>query len=161
MKHKLLVLILTLTFVFSLTACGTEDLTVYKSEMDSFIKEITKVDTEMNKIDPDSDTAVKEMLECLDAMDKSFHRLADIDVPAQFGSVESLADEAAENMDLALENYNIAFSTPTYDEAYGNAANEYLQRALKRKEYISIILQGGTPEGDDVTITYEESETNE
>lgn len=159
MKHKIILLLISLTLAFSLTACGNTSLSAYKEDMESFLNDITKVDTQMNQIDPDSEDAVTEMLECLDAMNKAFEALAEINVPSEFSAIESLADEASENMNYALQYYTDAFSNlSSYDEAKGDAANQYLQRALLRKEYISIILQGGTPEGDDVVITYEETD---
>lgn len=156
MKHKILLLLLSILLTFSLSGCGQTSLVDFQSEMDVFLKDITKVDAQMNTIDPDSEDAVKEMLECLDAMNNSFKLLAEIDVPREFSSIESLADEASEYMTLALQYYNEAFEEPDkYNSAKGDAALQYLQRALVRKEYIAIILQGGTPEGEGVTISYE------
>ena len=160
MKHKIIILFLSILLTFSLSGCGQTSLVDFQNDMDVFLKDITKIDTQMNTIDPDSEYAVKEMLECLDAMNNSFKLLAEIDVPDEFASIETLADEASEYMILALHYYNEAFEDPdSYNSAKGDAALQYLQRALLRKEYIAIILQGGTPEGEGVTISYEDTDT--
>jgi uncharacterized lipoprotein YehR (DUF1307 family) len=162
MKQKIIMLFLAFILIFSLTACGNNTLATYEINMTEFLKDITNVDNQMNKIDPDSEDAIKEMLECMDAMNKTFKELAEIKVPKEFTSIETLADEAAEYMDMALENYTQAFANPaSYDVAKGDLANQYFKRALKRKEYIAIILQGGTPEGDDVIISYDEDSPKE
>jgi len=166
MKQKNRILLLAIALVMILTACGNSSLTTFQYNMNEFLKDITKVDNQMNKIDPDSEDAVSEMLECMNAMNKTFEELANIKVPTEFLSIETLADEASEYMDMALDNYSEAFSNPaSYDASKGKLASEYLKRALKRKEYIAIILQGDVPEGEGVVITYdsldEESTTDE
>lgn len=157
MKHKLMILFVSILLSFSLSGCGQTSLVDFQNDMDVFLKDITKIDTQMNTIDPNSEDAVKEMLECLDAMNNSFKLLAEIEVPKEFAAIETLADEASEYMNLALQYYNEAFEdSDSYNSAKGDAALQYLQRALVRKEYIAIILQGGTPEGEGVTISYED-----
>jgi len=135
--------------------CGRSTVGTFKADMEDFLNKLTKIDAQMNAIDPDSSNAVKEMLECIDALNTGFKELADISVPTEFSAIESLADEAAEYMSLASDNYHTAFATADfYDESYGTIAAEYFTRAMKRKEYIATILQGGTPEGEGVSVTY-------
>lgn len=157
-KQKI-IKILTLLIISTLfcVGCGRSTVSTFKADMEKFLVDLTKIDTQMNAIDPDSTNAVKEMLECIDALDKGFADLANINVPTEFSAIESLADEASEYMSMALENYNTAFATEDYyDESYGTVAAEYFARAMKRKEYIAIILQGGTPEGEGVSISYDD-----
>ncbi len=156
MKQKKSVLLFAILITLVLTACGNNSLFTFQDDMNEFLKDITKVDVQMNKIDPDSEDAVKEMLECMDAMNKSFEELAAIKVPTEYIAIETLADEASEYMSMSLDYYTQAFTNlSSYDSSKGELASEYLKRALKRKEYIAIILQGGTPEGEGVIITYD------
>lgn len=153
MKKITFILLIFVVTMLSVFGCAQTELSTYKSDMHSFYKNIAKIDKQMNSIDPDSSTAVKEMLECLDALDNEFAVLADIYVPTEFYAIDSLADEASEYMTLAVENYNQAFATDGYyDSAYGDVAEEYLARAMKRKDYIATILQGEEPEGSDITV---------
>lgn len=159
MKSKFRIFFFVCILFFTLTACGKNDLSTFENDMNDFLKDITKVDNQMNKIDPDAEGAIKEMLECLNAMNKSFKKLAEIKVPSEFSAIETLAKEASEYMDMALDNYTQAFTNPAlYDANKGALASEYFKRALKRKEYIAIILQGGTPEGEGVIISYDSTE---
>lgn len=52
----------------------------------------------LNNIDPESDTAMEDMLTALDDLAAEFNTLAEIEVPRQFSAIENLADEAGDNM---------------------------------------------------------------
>ena len=67
------VLTISFCFVFLLTGCGNkEELENYKANMNQFFENIKVFDSSINAIDPESDTAVSELLSYLDSMDKSF-----------------------------------------------------------------------------------------
>lgn len=156
MKKKLLTLLLASCFALSITGCGEDkDLAKYKDQMDAFFAEVEIIHTKMNTIDPESETALDELFECLDDLDTQFTAMAKLEVPEEFSSLESLADEASENMTLAVENYHDAYSTDSYNEYTAATADEYYTRANKRLQYMIDILHGKMPEGDDVTITEE------
>lgn len=156
MKKRILTLLLTISFVLVVTGCGTnEDLTKYKNEMDKFFSNVEILDNRMNSIDYEKETALDELFSCLDDLDKEFKAMAKIEVPSEFSSIELLADEASENMTLAVEKYKEAYSHDSYNEYTAATADEYYARANKRFQYMIDILHGKMPEGDNITITEE------
>ena len=124
--------------------------------MDSFLSDIEIIHNKMNTIDPESEDALADLFECLDELDQQFATMAAIEVPDEFSSLENLADEASENMSLAVENYHNAYSTDSYNEYTAATADEYYARANKRLQYMIDILHGKMPEGDDIIITEED-----
>lgn len=137
-----------------MTGCGEDkELAKYKTQMESFFQDVETIHTAMNSIDPDSDKALDELFTCLDDLDSLFVAMASIEVPDAFSNIEELADEASENMSLAVENYHSAYSTDSYDTYTASTADEYYQRANKRLHYIIDILHGEIPEGDDIIVT--------
>ena len=157
MKKKLLTLLLATCFTLSITGSGEEkELTEYKEKMDSFFSEIEIIHNKMNTIDPESEDALADLFECLDELDSQFATMAAIEVPDEFSSLENLADEASENMSLAVENYHNSYSTDSYNEYTAATADEYYARANKRLQYMIDILHGKMPEGDDIIITEED-----
>lgn len=156
MKKKLLTILLATCFTLSVTGCGEdEELTKYKEQMDNFFTEVEIIHNKMNTIDPNSEDALDDLFECLDELDSQFISMAAIEVPDEFSSLENLADEASENMSLAVENYHNAYSNDSYNEYTAATADEYYARANKRLQYMIDILHGKMPEGDDVIITEE------
>lgn len=151
-KNKLLCFLLTVLF---LTGCGKdESLAVYEEQMENFFVEIAELDANMNSIDVTDEAAAQtELLGYLDAIETEFNNLAALEVPDEFISVESLADEASENMTQAVSLYHQLFEGETYDTAIAEAATEYYSRANIRFQYIISILHGEIPEGDNVTVT--------
>lgn len=156
MKKNLITLLLATCLTLSVTGCGEDkELTKYKEQMDSFFTEVEVIHNKMNNIDPESETALDELFDCLDDLDAEFVSMAALEVPDEFSSLESLADEASENMSLAVENYHNAYSTDSYNEYTAATADEYYSRANKRLQYMIDILHGKMPEGDGVVITEE------
>lgn len=156
MKKKLITMLITLCFAASITGCGeNRELTKYKEEMDTFFDNVEVIHNKMNTIDEESDDALDKLFECLDELDKEFLAMAKLNVPDEFSSLESLADEASENMTLAVENYKKAYSKDSYNEYTAATADEYYARANKRFQYMIDILHGKMPEGEGVTITEE------
>lgn len=154
MKKKLLTLLLSSCLLLAFTGCNNDkELEKYKTQMDNFFLEVETIHNTMNSIDPESETALDELFECLDDLDLLFASMAELEVPSDFSNVEELADEASENMTLAVENYHNAYSNDSYNEYTAGTANEYYARANKRLQYIIDILHGELPEGNDVVIT--------
>lgn len=142
--------------VFLLTACGQdEELTAYQEDMNSFFEKAAQYNENMNAIDRNSDTAILELLGYLDALAEDIEWMAKLEVPEQFSAVESLADEADENMKQAVALFHEAYDGDTYDDASAQAALEYYNRANIRIQYIIVILHGEIPEGEGVTYTEE------
>ena len=153
-KYKMT--LVCLLFAFLLTACGeNEELTAYQEDMNTFFKRAAEYNDKMNAIDRESDTAVIELLGYLDAFAEDIQWMAELTVPEQFSAVESLADEADENMKEAVALFHAAYDGETYDEASEQAALEYYNRTNIRIQYIITILHGEIPEGEGVTYTEE------
>ena len=96
-----------------------------------------------------------ELLGYLDALAEDIEWMAELEVPEQFSAVESLADEADENMKQAVALFHAAYDGDTYDDGSAQAALEYYNRANIRIQYIIVILHGEIPEGEGVTYTEE------
>lgn len=142
--------------VLCLTGCGKDaKLAAYEEKMSSFFSTITELHSNMNAIDASADAvaAQAELLAYLDAMELEFNNLAALEVPEEFISVETLADEAAENMTQAVELYHQFFEGEEASSVTAEAAAEYYSRANIRLQYIISILHGEIPEGENVTVT--------
>lgn len=155
--------ILFISILFLLTGCGKEDeaLNTYKENITAFCESITAQNDTINAIDPNSDTAVDELLAALDRLNEEFTTLADMDVPDEFSAVETLADEAGNYMNEAVSMYHDVFAADVIDIDTLEIANENYHRSMKRIQYIGDILMGQLPDGDDVSITYEDSDQSE
>lgn len=153
-KYK--IMLVALFSAFLLTACGeNEELTAYQEDMNTFFERAAEYNDKMNAIDRESDTAVIELLGYLDAFAEDIQWMAELEVPEQFSAVESLADEADENMKEAVALFHAAYDGETYDEGSEQAALEYYNRTNIRIQYIITILHGEIPEGEGVTYTEE------
>lgn len=157
-----------LSAVWLAAGCGKDEtLTAYEEQMTVFFDNISELNANMNAVDvSDEAGAQNELLGCLDTLEAEFNRLAEAEVPDDFSSVESLANEAAENMTQAVALYHQLYEGEQYDAALANAANEYYSRANIRLQYIISILHGEIPEGENVTVTMDsdlniKSETEE
>ena len=157
MKLKVMVLSALLTFSLFATGCGKDaDLTEYEKNVTSFIDEVSNIKLQMEEIDINSDSAIVDTLICLDEMQEQFYLLAEMDVPKEFASVESLADEASEYMTEAVTIYHEVFEADEYDATNADIAAKNYDRAMKRLSYISTLLQGELPEDENLIITEEE-----
>lgn len=157
MKLKVMVLSALLTFSLFATGCGKDaDLTEYEENVTSFIDEVSNIKLQMEEIDINSDSAIVDTLICLDEMQEQFYLLAEMDVPKEFASVESLADEASEYMTEAVTIYHEVFEADKYDATNADIAAQNYDRAMKRLSYISTLLQGELPEDENLIITEEE-----
>lgn len=153
-KYKMI--FITLLLAFLMTACGeNEELTAYQEDMNTFFERAAEYNDKMNAIDRESDTAVIELLGYLDAFAEDIQWMAELTVPEQFSAVESLADEADENMKEAVALFHAAYGGETYDEGSEQAALEYYDRTNIRIQYIITILHGEIPEGEGVIYTEE------
>lgn len=150
--------------VFCLILCGCgkdKELEAYQTQMSDFFDQIAELDAGMNAIDANAEDAASRLLSYLDEAEAAFEHLADMEVPKEFSSVESLADEAAENMTQAVSYYHQLYESESYDSNVAQMANEYYKRANIRLQYIISILHGEMPEGDNVTIiTGEDAQTD-
>ena len=138
-----------------LTGCGKQDeaLAAYQEDMNAFFYQIASFNDGMNAIDASTPDAKNQLLGYLDQLQAEMTWMAELEVPNQFSAVESLADEADDNMKQAVSLYHQAFESEPYDENAAQAAREYYDRANVRIQYIITILHGEIPDGDGVTYT--------
>lgn len=156
---RIVILCASLLCGLLLTACGKndEELTAYQEDMNTFFEHIAAFNDGMNAIDASSPDATNQLLSYLDQLQAEFTWMAGLPVPDRFSAVDSLADEADENMQQAVALYHTAYESTPFDEAVAQAAREYYDRANIRIQYIIQILHGEIPEGEGVTYTEESS----
>ncbi|MBQ7841675.1 MAG: hypothetical protein IJ390_14490 [Lachnospiraceae bacterium] len=144
-----------------ISGCGDDPkLTQFHNEIDSFYESLSTSVSALENIDPASESAVDDMLTQLDTLSVLFGNLAAIEIPEEFENIEELADEASEYMTEAGALYREAYADNGYDDSLAAAAGENYNRAMKRINYIAILLQGRIPEGEDVMIVTEEETVN-
>lgn len=147
--------LLFILLMLTATGCGKNaELENYKANMNQFFENIKIFDSSINAIDPDSETAVSDLLSLLDSMNTSFEQMASLEVPDGFPGVEELADEASEYMSEAVSYYHQAYEGE-YDAALEDVARQNYERANVRFQYIVSILHGDIPEE---IYTYEEDD---
>ena len=157
MKFKIVILSALLSFACFINGCGKDaELTKYEEDVTAFIDSVSDIKLQMEEIDINSDSAVVDTLICLDQMQEQFYFLAEMDVPKEFASIESLADEASEYMTEAVAIYHEVFEAEEYDAANADVASQNYDRAMKRLSYISTLLQGELPDDENLIITEEE-----
>lgn len=149
---------LALFLLLLLSGCGKKDeaLEEYQTNMEAFFEHIVEFNDNMNAIDVNQGDYVSQMLEYLDALDAEVAWMAQLEVPDEFSAVESLADEASENMTQAVSFYHMAYDNGEYDENVEIAAKEYYDRANLRIQYIITLLHGEVLEGEGLTYTEED-----
>lgn len=148
MLKKYVLMLVTIISMLFFAGCGErEELTVFKEQIDNFYTEVSALETEMNSITEDSENAVSTLLVSLEQMSEQFQKLADLDVPTEFISVEDLADDAASYMYEAVRLYGEAYEEDYVSDSLIQAATDNYESAMKRINYIAALLQGEIPEG--------------
>ena len=159
-KNKCKYIIGTLTTVLCLTACGhtneEKELADFSSSISSFTASIQDANQQINELDVKDANACQELLSILDGLDEKFKELADLSVPEQYQSIETLADEASENMTNAVSYFHSAYEGEAFDEQDADVAYQYYTRAMVRIEYIGYVLVGEIPENDHVKVQEQE-----
>lgn len=145
-KFTLLIALMMSMLVF--TGCGEkEELTVYEENMKNFYAEISEIENAIAEIDESSENAVNTLLINMEEMAACFQTLANMEVPMEFISIEELADDASAYMDEAVRLYSEAYEEDYVSDALVQAATENYESAMKRINYIAVLLQGEIPEG--------------
>ena len=155
-NKKAFYLVIFISSILLLIGCGDKKLVSFQDDMTQFKDNVLKISKTMDNIDATSDTAIDELLSCLDNMNEQFLFLAAIEVPSKFSNIESLADEASTYMGESVSLYHEYYESTDYDDSVRQAANENYIRAMKRKDYISILLQGNIPDDTEVMVTEED-----
>ena len=144
-KHTLIISLL-LSMIF-LAGCGEkEELTIFKEEMNHFYTEVSAIESAINSIDEQSENAVSTLLINLEQMSVQFQQLAELEVPEEFISIEELADDATDYMYEAVRLYGEAYEEDYVSDSLIQAAAENYESAMKRINYIAVLLQGEIPE---------------
>ena len=145
-RFTLLIALMMSMLVF--TGCGEkEELTVYEENMKNFYAEISEIENAIAEIDESSENAVNTLLVNMEEMAACFLTLANMEVPMEFISIEELADDASAYMDQAVRLYSEAYEEDYVSDALIQAATENYESAMKRINYIAVLLQGEIPEG--------------
>ncbi len=135
-----------LFILFMMTGCKKNtELENYKANMNQFFENVKIFDSSINAIDPNSETAVSELLALLDSMDTSFAQMASLEVPDGFPGVAELADEASSCMSEAVSYYHQAYEGG-YDASLEDIARQKYERANMMLQYIVSIFRGDIPE---------------
>lgn len=162
LSHKLISLLTLTLLALCLAGCGRDkELDTYQENVTAFIDNVSALNDNMNSIDVTSETRVTDFLSYLDALEAEFTSFAELEVPEQFASVETLADDAGMYMSEAVSLYHQAFEAEVLDTALLDIASQNYERANKRIGYIASILQGNVPEDDAVTVEYADEDSGE
>ena len=155
-KICILSAVLCLSFLFG---CGnTEKLETYYDGMMAFQGNISIITETIDLIDESKTQAPALVCDQLDKLTEQFRLMSELEVPKNFSGCEELADDAYTYMQEADRLYKEWAADPeNADEQLVDMARQNYDRALTRVSYISVILQGGVPEGDGVSITEEEA----
>ncbi len=148
------VILSVLMFGLCLSGCGrdTKELDAYYESMSDFTTNLTAIKENLEAVDTSSEDATTQILVCLDELQEQFRVLSEIEVPKQFESNEELADEAYSYMQTAVEGFHDYYDDPESDYSSFEVACANYERAMKRVNYISSILKGEIPEGEDVEV---------
>ena len=158
MKIKFLLIFGIMLLSFTTSGCGKDkELTEYEESVTAFIDAVGDIKIRMEEIDVNSEDSVVDVLICLNEMQEQFYLLAQMDVPKEFASIESLADEASDYMTEAVSIYHQVFEADEYDASNADVAAQNYDRAMKRLSYISTLLQGELPDDENLIITEEEA----
>ena len=160
-KQTLLLILSVLMTVFTATGCGknntTDELSSYQASMSTFCDNISYINDQINALDGTGESDVETLLKNLDMLDEQFAQMAELTVPDEFATIDNLADEASENMTMAVSYYHEAYDSDTFNENYADAAYEYYTRANTRLGYILQILHGEEITDDNVKYITEDS----
>lgn len=155
--HSAAPLFLSVCLLFAVTGCGRnkdeEKLTAYRDSMTTCYETIASSTSALDAINPSSNTAVTDMLGELDQINTAFQDMAALEVPEEYSSIETMADDAAHYMSEASRLYHEAFADGGYLPDVGDSAKLQYKAAMTYLSYIGDILMGEVPEGDDVTVT--------
>lgn len=155
--RKIVTTIVCIMCMWILTACGEdEELTAYQEDMNTFFENIAACNDGMNAINASDEDAVDQLLSYLDQLQSEVTWMAQLETPDEFSAVDSLADEADENMQQAVALYHNAYEAVPYDDVTAQAARQYYDRANLRIQYIIMILHGQIPEGEGITYIEDE-----
>ena len=132
-KKKVAVTAVALAISMILCGCGEDpELTKFKKDFEDFCINLSALDTSINNIDAQSETATDELLKYIDQLEDEFADLAEMDFPEEFDYLEEVADQASEYMTEAANSYHTAYEGDSFQENYSDYAYKNYKRAYKR-----------------------------
>lgn len=156
MKTKRYIISVIVSAALLLCGCGeSKELSTFRTDFNSFCTSVAEIDNSINSIDASAEDASAQLLTLLDELDVKFQELAALEIPKQFAYMEELADDASENMTLAVENYHTAFEAEFFDSNSANIASQYYERAYKRVQYMITFMHGEIPDDENVQLLEE------
>ena len=164
-KYKFKIFLLAFGVAACISGCGGNSdeekaLAEFSQAISEFSDAIHEADENINGLDISDSGSVDELLQILDDLDSEFSRFAEIAVPEQYAGIESLADQASQNMSEAVSYYHSAFEAETFNQSDADVAYQYYGRAMQRVEYIGYILTGDEiPEDENVTVYEEDNDS--
>jgi len=159
LKRKRKFLLLAILLGMMLSGCQKEtndELESYKESMSSFYDKLSYLDEAINGIDPESETAVAQLLGYLDEMNEAYKSMAELTIPDEFSGISDIAVEAADYMEMADQFYHEAYDNE-FDSDTEYLAGQYYQRACSRVLVMLQVLHGEVPSGEGVTVTTQDS----
>lgn len=163
LKRQILPFILSASLAaFLLTGCGSDtadELSTYQASMSTFCDNISYINDQINALDGTGESDVETLLSNLDTLNDQFSQMAELTVPDEFSAIDKLADEASENMNMAVTYYHQAYDSGTFAPNYADAAYEYYTRANVRLGYILQILHGEEIVDDNVRYITDDETT--
>lgn len=164
-KQILLPILPILLTVLILTGCGSSDATselkTYQASMTTFCDNISYINDQINALDGTGESDVADLLKNLDTLNDQFYQMAELTVPDEFAAVENLADEASENMNMAVSYYHQAYESAAFNPNYADAAYEYYTRANTRLGYILQILHGEEIQDENVKYIMQDPDSED
>lgn len=154
--YRTFILILAGCLVLTVTSCGKkeeEQINAYRDSMTTCYETIASSASALDAINPSANSAVTDMLDQLDQINTAFQNMAALEVPEEYSSIETMADDAAYYMSEASRLYHEAFADGGYLSDVGNEAKLQYKAAMTYLSYIGDVLMGEMPEGEDVTVT--------
>lgn len=166
MRKQAFILFLSVSLaIFTLTGCGksaaTDELSSYQASMTTFCDNISYINDQINSLDGTGESDVETLLKNLDTLDDQFLQMAELPVPDEFAAIENLADEASENMTMAVSYYHEAYDSDSFNSNYADAAYEYYTRANTRLGYILQVLHGEEITDENVKFITDDTESEE
>lgn len=155
MFKKLSLLSLTLATLTLIVGCGkvnevSPELIAYKDDLTNFYNDVSIANAEIKNISYTDKDSIKELLTQLDKVNDAFNEFAEIPIPEEYLSTEELADQAAELMNDAILLYHEALEGEEIDNVKALQAENKYNQAIECINYIGQILQGKTPQGENI-----------
>lgn len=155
MKKRFGILFLTAALLTASGCSGDPALSAYEQELGQFYESFSAQTAQLENIDSSSEQAADELLATLDGLAELTGQFAEIEVPDSYreAGVSDLAASAADHMAEAGALYRGACRDgESFDSQIADAAHTHYLRAMQQINHIAVMLQGRTPEGDDITV---------